>query len=84
MEIQHLDILLRLIIAHLLADFVFQTDGLAKRKNRIGFRSGSFYIHLLTVGLLTYILLAQWANWYVPLVLIEKSVNIITNKYNFR
>jgi hypothetical protein len=70
MEIQQLDILLRLIIAHLLADFVFQTDGLAKRKNKNGLRSGSFYIHLLTVGLLTYILLAQWTNWYAPLVLV--------------
>ncbi|MDY0086441.1 MAG: DUF3307 domain-containing protein [Bacteroidales bacterium] len=70
MEIQQLDILLRLLIAHLLADFVFQTDGIVKRKNSNGFRSGSFYIHLLTVGLLTYVLLAQWANWYAPLVLV--------------
>ncbi len=70
MEIQQLDVLLRLTIAHLLADFVFQTDGLAKRKNKIGYRSGSFYIHLLAVGLLTYILLAQWSNWYAPLVLV--------------
>jgi hypothetical protein len=70
MEIQQLDILLRLIFAHLLADFVFQTDGLAKRKNRNGLRSGSFYIHLLTVGVLTYIFLGQWSNWYVPLILV--------------
>jgi len=70
MEIQQLDTLLRLILAHLLADFVFQTDGLAKRKNSNGLRSGSFYVHLLTVGGLTYILLGQWANWYVPLVLL--------------
>lgn len=70
MEIQQVDILLRLFIAHLLADFVFQTDELAKRKNSYGLRSGSFYIHLLTLGLLTYVFLAQWANWYAPLVLV--------------
>jgi len=70
MEIQQLDILLRLIIAHLLADFIFQTDGLAKRKNSNGLRSRSFYIHLLTVGLFTYIFLAQWTNWYAPLVIL--------------
>lgn len=70
MEVQQLDTLLRLIIAHLLADFVFQTDGLVKRKNSNGLRSGSFYIHLLTVGLLTYILLVRWSNWYAPLVLL--------------
>ncbi|MDZ7776289.1 MAG: DUF3307 domain-containing protein [Bacteroidales bacterium] len=70
MQVQQLDILLRLIIAHLLADFVVQTDGLAKRKNSNGLLSGSFYIHLLTVGLLSYLLLAQWSNWYAPLVLL--------------
>jgi len=70
MEIQELDILLRLIIAHLLADFIFQTDARAKSKNSKGLLSISFYIHLLTVGLLTYILLAQWSNWYAPLAII--------------
>ena len=47
MEIQHIDILLRLIIAHLLADFVFQTDAIVKGKKNKGLGSVNFYLHLL-------------------------------------
>jgi Protein of unknown function (DUF3307) len=36
MEVQQLDILLRLIIAHLLADFVFQTDAVVNSKKGKG------------------------------------------------
>ena len=70
MEIQQLDILLRLIIAHLLADFVFQTDAIVKSKTNRGVYSTGFYIHLLTVGILSYLFLARWANWYIPLILL--------------
>ena len=68
MEIQQVDILLRLIIAHLLADFVFQTDQIAKEKKR-GLRSGYFYVHLLIVCLLTYLFLGEWSNWQAPLII---------------
>ena len=59
MEIQQIDILLRLIIAHLLADFVFQTDAIVKGKKNKGLGSVNFYLHLLFVGILNYVLLAQ-------------------------
>jgi len=70
MEIQQIDILLRLIIAHLLADFVFQTDAIVKGKKNKGLGSVNFYLHLLFVGILNYVLLAQWTNWYAPLILL--------------
>lgn len=70
MEIQQLNTLLRLIIAHLLADFIFQTDAIAKSKKNKCFCSISFYIHLLVVGALVYVFLGQWANWYAPLLLL--------------
>lgn len=69
MEVQQLDILLRLTLAHLLADFVFQTDAVVKSKRSKGLGSVNFYIHLLIVGLLTYVFLAQWTNWYLPMIL---------------
>jgi hypothetical protein len=69
MEIHQIDILLRLIIAHLLADFIFQTDAAVYSKKSKGTGSPGFYIHLLIVGILTYLFLAQWSNWYAPLVL---------------
>lgn len=68
MEIQHIDILLRLIIAHLLTDFVFQTDRMAKEK-KAGLRAGYFYTHILIAGVLTYLLLADWTNWWAPLII---------------
>lgn len=68
MEIQQLDILLRLIIAHLLADFIFQTDRIARKKKN-GLRSWHFYVHILIVGILTYVILAMWSNWWAPLLM---------------
>jgi len=68
MEIQQIDIFLRLLIAHILADFIFQTNAIAREKKN-GLKSWYFYIHILTVGILTYLLLAQWANWWAPLLM---------------
>lgn len=69
MEIQQLDVLLRLIIAHLLADFVFQTNAIAESKKYRGLNSRNFYLHLLLVGALTWILLARLDLWYAVLAL---------------
>lgn len=67
MEIQHLDLLLRLILAHLLADFVFQTNAMVKGKKERGIGSTQFLGHLVIVAALTYIFLADWSNWWAPL-----------------
>jgi hypothetical protein len=66
MEVRQLDILLRLVIAHLLADFVFQTNLVAKEKKN-GLASKYFYFHLLIVGALTYLLLPGWNNIMGPI-----------------
>lgn len=57
-------ILFRLIVAHLLADFLlFPTSwGKKKQQNKL-----FFYIHGLIHGLSAYVLLAEWTNWQVPL-----------------
>jgi hypothetical protein len=70
MEIQQLDLLLRLILAHLLADFIFQTDGMVNSKREQGLKSSKFYVHLAIVGLTAYLLLADWLNWWAPLAII--------------
>lgn len=56
MEIQELDLLLRLVIAHLLADFIFQTDRIAEGKKNKGF-SWFFVLHITIVGILTCIII---------------------------
>ncbi len=68
MEIFQIDVLLRLIIAHLLGDFIFQSDRIVRRK-KDGLASKYFYFHILTIGLLTYLLLAQWHNWWAPVLI---------------
>lgn len=68
MEIQQLDILLRLLIAHLLADFVFQTNLVAGEK-KYGLKSKIFYLHILKVGILTYILLPGWNQIIGPIII---------------
>lgn len=87
MEIQQIDILLRLIIAHLLADFVFQTGGMVSSKRDNGLKSAKFYLHLAIVWLTAYLLLAQWSNWQIPLAItlihgIIDWVKIKTNQDN--
>ena len=69
MEIQTLNILFRLIIAHLLADFVFQTNRIASGKEK-GLRSSWFWIHMVIVGITTYVLLLEWRGWKTALTLV--------------
>ncbi len=68
MEFQEIDILLRLAIAHFLADFLLQGRKMAEEKKR-GLKSGYFYFHVGIVFLITYLLLAQWTNWQGPLII---------------
>ena len=69
MEVTQIDALLRLIIAHLLADFIFQSDKIVKEKKK-GLFSKYFYIHIFIVGFLTYLIYAQWSNWLAPALMI--------------
>jgi len=65
MEIQQLDILLRLVIAHILADFIFQSTPLKRDRSL----SKHFLLHLLTVGVLIYLMLPGWTNVYGPIAI---------------
>ena len=63
-------LLLRLLSAHLLADFFLQSDKLCKAKNESGKKGviaqqAHAFIHALSA----YILLADWKNWIIPLVI---------------
>jgi len=68
METENIDILFRLLIAHILADFIFQGNIMATEKKN-GLASRYFYLHVINVGILTYILLGQWANWQGPVII---------------
>ncbi len=63
-------ILIQLLLAHILTDFVFQTKKCVEKKREKGVNSFSFILHVLLSGALTYILLQQWTNWQIPLFII--------------
>lgn len=76
-------VLIKLIAAHLVGDFLFQTDGLceAKRSADIRKRLSAQIVHALTQAVTAYLFVAQWDNWVVPTV-IGASHFIIDNIKN--
>ncbi|WP_047451909.1 DUF3307 domain-containing protein [Alistipes sp. ZOR0009] len=63
----NLTILVQLLLAHILADFVFQTDDMVESKKKGGLKSKKFWFHIVLSGALTYLILMQWSGWLVPL-----------------
>lgn len=61
-------ILLQLLLAHILTDFVFQPSSWVKHKRKYKITSGYLYLHAFLAGFLTYLLLQQWELWPVALI----------------
>ena len=59
-------VLIKLILAHVLTDFVFQSDKWVEQKKKKGFRTPYFWLHVLLAGATTYLVLQVWSNWVVP------------------
>lgn len=64
-------ILIKLIAAHLIGDFLLQTDKMSLQKvsGSLSVSLGYNVFHSLIQALLSYIFLAQWYNWIVPVVI---------------
>src|SRR5690606_12922825 len=62
-------ILLRLIVAHLLADFLFQTTAWVEDKRAKKLKSVYFYFHGLIHFITNYLFLAMWDQWLIPLII---------------
>lgn len=60
--------MLRLLAAHLLADFALQPTSWVNSKATKKIKSGSLYLHVLVVIALTCLLLWDWRHWYIPLL----------------
>lgn len=71
-----LTILLRLLLAHFLGDFLFQRNTWITAKARKKEKAPELYYHILTVTLLTYLFLWDWAKWYVPLIVMISHLSI--------
>ncbi|MBC7555558.1 MAG: DUF3307 domain-containing protein [Chryseobacterium sp.] len=61
-------IFLKLILSHLLGDFIFQTDNWVIDKDKKKIKSKYLYIHILFHTLLIFIFLWDLSLWYIPLI----------------
>lgn len=83
-----INLFLRLFAAHLVADFFLQFDCINKGKYCRGFRGFLFlFLHGFIHAIVTYLLLAQWDNWFIPLfiftthILTDWAKVVFTNRF---
>lgn len=62
-----MEILLRLIIAHIITDFFIQPNHWVAEKKEKKYKSRSLYIHILVTTMAAWIALWDWQLWYVAL-----------------
>lgn len=60
-------ILIKLIIAHLITDFVLQPSSWIAQRKAKKWRSGKLYLHALLTAAVAYILAGLWMVWWLPL-----------------
>src|SRR3569832_1289875 len=61
-----LNLLLRLLVAHLLTDFVLQPTAWVNQKKLKKHRSSKLYLHILVAGATAYVFAGLWHNWWLP------------------
>jgi hypothetical protein len=61
-------LLLRLLIAHLLGDFLLQRKSWINDKITKKWTSGSLYLHIIIIGVLTYLFSGRFNNFWIPAV----------------
>lgn len=63
-------LLTKWICAHLLGDFLFQNRRMVRHKQQFKAKSWMLYFHSFIHGLLFYLFTAEWALWWMPLIVI--------------
>ena len=61
-----ISILIKLIIAHLITDFIFQPSSWIAQKKVRKWRSGKLYLHALLTAIVAYIFAGVWNLWWLP------------------
>lgn len=64
-----MELLLRLLIAHLIGDFILQSDNWVKEKETKKLASGKLYFHVLIHGLLSLLLIWNLSLWYIAVII---------------
>lgn len=66
---EFISILIRLVIAHFLGDFLLQPLKWVKHKEEHKIKSKYLYFHVLIHGVLAYILVGEWSNFLLPILI---------------
>ena len=64
-----ISLLIRLLIAHLLTDFVFQNNLWVKEKYEGGWHSKYLYVHGAVAGILAYLFSGLWTFIWIPVII---------------
>jgi hypothetical protein len=64
-----INLLLRLVIAHLLTDFVFQPDKWVDDRKKRKIKSVSLIWHVCLTTMVAYALSGLYTTWWIPLVI---------------
>lgn len=78
-----MEILIKLLLAHFLGDFVLQTDKFNKKKEKHKLRSYHLYVHALIHGLLSWLLLWKLEYWYIGFLIFITHLIIDAGKLYF-
>ena len=63
-------ILVKLLCAHLISDFILQTDSVNKGKRELGIKGLCYQIlHSITHAGISYLLVADWSCWLIPFII---------------
>lgn len=71
-----INLLLRLIIAHLLTDFVLQPKSWVKDREEKKGKSPKLYLHVVVTTLVAYLISGQYTNWLIPAVIFSTHLII--------
>jgi len=79
-----MELLLKLLIAHLIGDFILQSDKWVKEKETKKLASGKLYFHVLIHGLLSLILMWDLSLWYIAVIISISHLIIDAGKILFQ
>ncbi len=60
--------LIKLLLAHFISDFIIQPDSWVANRKTKGLKSPYLYIHSFSAGVLSYIFIGQWEWWYLLII----------------
>lgn len=76
-------ILLKLLIAHFIGDFILQTDAFTKKKEKYKLQSAHLYVHVLLHGLLVLLFLFDLTYWWIAVIIMLTHLLVDTAKLYF-